>query len=1184
MNSILLKSSLRAVKNTFSRFISIVLIIAVGLAFFAGIKATSPDMKATARQYFTDNNLFDIRVQATLGMTNSDVRAISEVEGVEYVMPAKFIDALVWVNGEIESDIDGSQISTRAYSIDLEYLSDYQNGIVDGSFINKPTLLEGNYPKAANECLVDASALSTPESFQIGSTIRLEGDGDSIFATLNTNEFKIVGIIRDPYYVSFERGNSLVGSGKIGTYIYIPSEAFDTDYYCEVYAKVRDAGNLDPYSDEYFDFVNETVERIEAISGDRISVRATQINISVPTEVAEATAELEAAKTEASTEFADAESTIATLRNLAENGDVLLAQAQAEYNAQFTAAQQQLLDGQTDYNEKLQSWSEMSELVSQAEAQWNEQYNNYIEQQNIYNNYLSLRNTAATQLQTAQNYVNTLDSLISTIRTVMTSLSAVQTQSLSSDQIQNIISVLQNTYPELYTSISTITAQGTVASAISLIEPILSEKEAELATAKAELEEKTSVFNAYDAALTEAQQTLSTAETTLSTYKTYLESAELQLNTAKTELDAYAGTLTDGQNSVTLAQIQAQQQLYQLQSEVANAASNLELAEKALSEARADYDAEISLAQTKIDKAYALLGNISEAKWSVMDRSDTPGYTSLSDSLDSIAILGNLFPLFFILVAAVVVLTTMTRLIAEERTQIGTLKALGYDNSAIVLKYAIYAFLAAIFGSAIGISLGLYFFPKAINAAFGIMYDLPELIITYPVHIILIGVAIAIVSTVVTTVFACMRELRGEPSHLMRPKAPKTGKHVLLEKIPFIWKKLSFSSRITVRNTFRNIGRCLMTTAGIAGCTGLILASFGLYDSISAIMQRQFEENPISKYDFQVVFDEAQSLSASTALAAIKSDTRVSSAMLTSMTSMTGSSERTDKNYDVYVLVPEYSEQLSDYVTLTNRQTGENFTLDDRGALITEKFADETKTEIGDYVTVTDGNGKTYEIRVAGIVENYTFHYIYLSRTAYCAIFGKDAEFSYAWGKLTDKVRTEAENAISGSVTDKTLLATDLMKNDSIMAVSYKTDTIESFTEIIDALSFIIIVFMISAAVLAFVVLYNLSNTNIQERRREIATLKVLGYYDNEVSSYIFHENIILTIIGAVLGLLLGIGGFYLIVNNIEIDTVMFGKTIKPMSFVFALLATFTFAIFVNLIMGKKLKKTKPTESLKTLE
>ena len=1160
------------------------LIVAVGLAFFAGIKASGPDMRATAQKYYSDNNLFDLRIISTLGLTNSDVMSVAEVEGVEYIMPAKFIDALVWVNGEIESDIDGSQISTRAYSIDLEYLSDYKNGVTDGSFINKPTLIDGTYPTKANECLVDASALSTPESFTIGSTIRLEGDGDSIFATLNTNEFKIVGIIRDPYYVSFERGNSLVGSGKIGTYIYIPSEAFDTDYYSELYVKVEDADQYDAYEDEYFEYVSTVADKIEAISADRLSVRATQLNLTLPSEISTGKTELKTMQSEVETKFSDAQTKVDQLKLLATNGDQILAQAQAEYDEQFTDAQQQLLEGQADYTSKLQSWSETSALVTEANSAWQTAYDQYNAQLTEYNSYLELRNTASAQLSSAQAQVNTLTTVISSVRSVLTSLSALQSQAVSQEQLQGILSILQTAYPELYQSAMTLTAQGTATSAINLIEPILTQKEAELAEAQAELDSKTQVFNAYDTALTEAATLLKQYESQLATYKTYLENANTQLDTAKAELDAYADKLSDGQNTVTLAQIQAQQELYQLETEVANASANLAAAEKELNEAKAEANAEILKAETKIEKAENLLSGISEAKWLIYDRNDTPGYTSLGDTLDSVEILANLFPVFFIIVAAVVCLTTMTRMIADDRTQIGTLKALGYSDLAITLKYAIYALFAAVLGSTIGITLGMLFFPLAIYKAYSIMYDLPALIITFPVGIIIISLIIAAIATVFAAVWACLRELRGEPSHLMRPKPPKSGKHVLLEKIPWFWKNLSFQSKITVRNTFRNMQRCLMTVFGVAGCTGLVLCGFGLYDSVSDIMTRQFEENPISEYDFQIVFSEEQDPSVSTALATISSDSRVDSAMLVSMQSMTGSSERVEKDYDVYVFVPQAADRLGNYINLIDPDTGLELSLDDRGAIITEKFAKDTKTDVGDTITVTDADGNDYEIRVAGIVENYTFHYIYLSRTAYGAIFGKDASFTYAMGTLTNKVKTEAANAVSGSVTDKTLLATDLMKNDFINAVSYKTDTMDSFTEIIDALSFIIIVFIAAAAVLAFVVLYNLSNMNIQERKREIATLKVLGFYDNEVSSYIFKENIILTAIGLVVGLGVGIVLHILIVENIEIDTVMFGRDIKFISFVYAAAATIAFSLIVNLVMGRKLKNTMPAESLKSIE
>ena len=1184
MNSALLKSTFRSIRNTFSRFISIVLIVAIGLAFFAGVKATSPGINKTTQKYFLENNLFDLRILSTLGLTNADVDAISKVENVEYVMPTNFVDALVWVNGEVESDIDGSQISTRAYGIDLDYLNDYHNGIIDGSFINKPTLLDGTYPTKADECLVDASDLSTPESFKIGAKIRLEGDRDSIFATLNTNEFTIVGIIRNPYYVSFERGNSLVGSGKIGTYMYIPTTAFETDYYSEVYVKVRGANQFGPYSDEYFDFVNQTGQKIYEISTDRLSVRATQLNVSLPAKIAEATAQINAKQAEVSSQFADAETQIEQLRLLATNGDSILAAAQAEYNSTFTEAQKALLESQEDYNQKLAIWNEQDQLVSAAKIEWQNYYNTFVEANNKYNEYATMRDTARIQLTNANNVVTTVSSAISTARAVMNSLNAVQSTAMSQEQLQGVIAILETAYPELYQSLVTLSAQGTVASAAAIMEPMIAEKEAELAEAKTSLAAYQEVYNTYDSVLNQAYAELKTAETTLATSKTYLDAAKSQLSSTANELNKYASALSDGQNTVTLEQIKAQQEIYQLQVQVENADTNLATAEAKLNEKKAEYNKEILKAQTLVNNGNKLLSSVSSAVWYVYDRTETPGYSNLDEMIDSIETLANIFPAFFLIVAAIVCLTIMTRMIAEERTQIGTLKALGYSNEAIISKYAIYAAFAGILGSILGISIGMYVFPHAIYSAFGIMYDLPSLELAYPVGIIIISVVIALIATIVTAIVACWKELKGVPSLLMLPKPPKVGRHVFLEKIPFIWKNLSFSSRIAFRNAFRNAQRCLMTIIGIGGCTALVLVGFGLYDSVSAIMDQQFRTDPISVYDFQVVYSDPQDPETSVGLANITTDYRVESAMLTSMTCLDGTSEHTDDKYDVYVMVPQDAAKLNGYIRLRNPKSGEELQLDDTGALITEKFADETKTKVGDTVIVTTSDNLSYEIRVAGIVENYTFHYIYLTRTAYTAIFGKEPSFKYAMGRITDKVRTEALEAAPGTITDKTLLATDLMKHDNIFAVSYTTDAIETFTEIIDVLSFVITIFIITAALIAFVILYTLSNINIQERKVEISTLKVLGFYDNEVSSYIFRENLMLTVIGTLLGLLLGIIAHGVIIDYLEVSAVMFGKSIYPMSFLYATLATFTFSVIIALIMGNKLKKIIPAEYIKARE
>ena len=1183
MNKSMLKNTFRSIKYTFSRFISIVLIVAVGLAFFAGIKASSPDMKLTAEQYFYRSNLFDLKVQSSIGLTNADINAIAAVEGVEYVMPGKFIDALVWVNDKIEADIDGTQISTRAYGIDLEFLADKAAGIYDGSFINQPQLIDGRFPTAANECLVDASRLSTPDSYQIGSTIRLEGDGDSIFATLNINEFKIVGIIRSPLYVSFERGNSLVGSGKIGTFIYIPNEAFDTDYYTEIYVTVKDADKFSSFSAAYLEHVNAVGENISAISQARLSSRATQLNASLPPQISQATTTLNIKTQQADSAFAEAKAQVEQLKQLVENGDEILAAAQKEYNSKFSQAQQILLNNQTDYNEKVAAYNSQHAIVEESQRVYDTQFALFQEQESQANAALSTLKTSEAQLTAAQNTITTTESLITTVQTVLTSLEAVQTQALNQEQLQGIIGVLEGAYPELYKSIINLTAQGTATSAINLINPILIQKKAELAQAQIELDTQKISYERYLNEYNSAKALLDSARATLDAKKTELETAKLALQTAYQQLISYGNSISDGKTTITMEQIQAQQQLYALQMQVENAPASYAAAEKKLNDAMGEVNREILKAKTQIKNATSLLGKISEAKWTISDRTVSPGYESFCSTIDNIAVLANIFPVFFIIVAALVCLTTMTRMVADERVQMGTLKALGYDDKAIISKYIIYALIAAFLGTALGVSIGLYAFPHAISAAYGIMYDMPPLQITFPIMTVIISILIAVASTVLAAYIASRRELDGKPAILMRPKAPRPGKRVLLERVGFIWKRLNFTTKVTFRNTFRNAQRFVMTIFGIAGCTALLLAGAGMNDSVAAIITKQYNERAISKYDFQIVFSENQSEN-SPALSAVIADERTDSAMLTAMSSVTAHAEGDDFLMDVYTLVPQKPEEMKSYIDLRTRKSARTISLNDKGAVITEKLAKKTGVGVGDSIVIRTADDKEYSVIVADIAENYTFHYIYMTPTVYTAVFGKTPDYAYALGNLTEEVRNASATAVDGIATDKSMLATDLMKNVHINAVAYTTDSMEMLSEITNALSLVVLVFIISAAILAIVVLYNLSNINIQERIREVATIKVLGFYDKEVSSYIFRENIILTVIGAAIGLVIGIGLHALIINFAEIDTVMFGRDIAPLSFLLAVLATFIFAAIVNIIMHKKLKKISMTASFITAE
>lgn len=1185
MNKSMLKNTFRSVTRTFSRFVAIMLIVATGFAFFAGIKAAGPDMLATAKKYYRDNNLMDLRIQSNIGLTLQDAQAIAEVEGVDYVMPQKFVDALVWVDGNVESDIDGSQISTRAYGINLQQLAEYATGEKNPAFINRPDLLSGRYPTAENECLVDESALSTPESFKLGSVITLGGDSDSIDIALKTTEFTIVGIVRSPYYISFERGNSLVGSGKIGTYIYIPDTAIAYDYYSEIYVTVQGAGEYEPYSDEYFEYVGKTADNISAISGQRLSVRAAQLNTTLPGQIASAQIQLNALTTESDLKFAEAEAKVKLLESLAANGDTILAQAQAEFNATFSEKSTQLSDRQNQYANNVGLLQQLEAYVAEAQKKWNA--NNaayqasyaYFEEKNI-----QLAN-AGTAISSAENAVATTESLINTTKSVFNSLSATQGAALNQDDIQNIAGVLEAVNPELFNAVKSLTAQGMAVDAIALIRPQIEEYERQLAIQKDTLTEKREEYNKKETALNSAKEDLRKKETELQSAKVTLDGYTQKLEAAKQTLSSVGNQIQSGNYTLSLEQLKAQQQLATLQTQVENADANLEKAKKELEEAKKDVNEKKKYAETVINNGTNTLGKIATASWTVYDRNDTPGYSGFGEAAENVNTLANIFPVFFVLVASLVSLTTITRMVEDERTQIGTFKALGYTDMRIMSKYIIYSLLATVLGSVIGVAIGIYVFPYAINAAYGIMYELPPLIIGVPYVAVAVGFVIFCLMSVLLSYYVCSKELVVVPSVLMRAKAPKNGKRVFLEKIKPIWSKLSFTSKVTVRNTFRTPKRCIMTIAGIAGCTALLLAGLGMYDSVKAIMSNQYGENGISKYDMQIVFSEPQKTGQSSVLNTVARDSRIESAMLMSMTSLTGASERTSKKLDVYVLVPENIEQFKSMVDLRNNKNGELITLDDTGVVITEKFADYSKAAVGDTVDLVSTDGTVHTATVSAIVDNYIFDYAYMTPNVYMTVFGEAPSYHYAMANLTQDVKLADTNAAAdGTVSAKAQLASDLMNKVGINAVAYSSDSVETFNEVVKAMSIVIALLIAAAALLEVIVLYNLANVNINERMREIATLKVVGFHDKEVSSYIYRENIILTVFGAVIGLIAGIFLHKLMIHFIVIDTVTYGKSITLISYAIALVATALLSVLVNLLMHRKLKKVGMVESFKSVE
>ncbi len=1155
------------------------MIVALGTGFFVGIKSAGPSMSETAEEYFKTNNLMDIRVQSPIGLTDEDVQAIKNIQGVNGVMGQKFADALILVNGQPEIDIDGSQISTRAYGINLAKLQEYYYGVQDENFINRPTLIEGTYPTKNNQCLVDESALSTPDSFKIGNIISFEADSKTDLSGLTVTEFEIVGIIRSPYYLSFERGNSLVGSGKIGTYIYIPDSAFSSDYYSEIYVSLNDSDNYDAFSDEYYDYVDSFTPLIEAVSSANVTKRAEELRETLPKEIADAEKEYNSSKKLVDEGLKTAQSQVELFQKYVDDPEGAYNEAVNQAANALGIAEEEFNGNSEQYNQAVQTYNQNLQAYKDATAEQKDKYSKWLEANEKYN-------AAENMLVTAQSTVNTTKQLISSTNTVITSTSDVLTSledyqngKLNDDQISQILGSIQAINPDLYASVSSLSAVSMATEAIALINPYLTQQKEQLAVYEEQLAQKQKELEEYNKNFEEAAVYLAAA-------KAAFEEADAKLTAAYERLEAFHAQLQGSQSDLSMAQVElminqnaVSNDLDMLKATIANAKTYLDKAIEEYNNLKKISDTTLVSSYNKIQNAKKLYAKLDTASWHIYDRKDTPGFGSYQSAVDTVGALSNIFPVIFFLVAALVCLTTMTRMVEEERTQMGTLKAIGYSSSTIASKYLIYSLFASILGVALGIVIGIYLLPFAIFKAYSIMFSMPTIIFTFPVAYIMIGTSISLVTTIIASIVASYRELKVNPALLMRPKAPKPGKRVLLERIKFIWKRMSFTSKVTVRNLFRKKSRLIMTVLGIGGCTALILGSVGFYFSVNDIMRKQYDDGGIANYDMQLVFDEEQNED-SILIKTLRNDTRIKDIMLTSMISVSGSSDRVDKTVDVYLCVPKNSAELNKYINLKNRKTGEVINLDDTGAVITEKFANDTDTFIGDEIWIETADGDRISIPVANITENYTFSYVYLSENLYQYLFQESVDYSYAICNVDDVV---FEKATDGSTKEAQFTA-ELMNYSDINAVAFVSDTIESLNEVINVLSFVVLIFIVSAGILAYIVLYNLSNINISERHRELATIKVLGFHDKEVSEYIYRENVILTVFGIVLGLGAGVIIHKLLILFCSVDAVMFAQTLTWYSYLIATGLTAVFALIVNAIMHKKMKKIDMVTSLKAIE
>ena len=1017
MKSALLKDSIKEIKNTYKRFLSILVMAFLGVGFFAGMRAASPDMVDTIDQYYKESQVYDIKILSTLGLTNDDIDALSEIDEIENTV------GTYETEGKIE--IDNKEIITKIMSVEK---------------LNKPILLQGNFPKTQNECVVEDSFL-TANHKSIGDTIEVEvektknDEGEEV-EYLNKNILKIVGTVKSPLYISRDRGTSSLGSGKIDYYIYVPKENIKAnEIYTNIYIKLKNSENYTTSSEKYEEYIAEVKEKIEAIKEEREKARHDKLVDIATRKVKEAEEKLNENKQNAQQQIEEAKQEIENGKNKIEKAEVKLNSSKKEADTKFKSAYNQIqmakesiFQNETQLNQKEQ---EAGQQITELE----------IKKQELQTQFDTIENNL-TQLETQYNQIK-------------------DNPNISEEQKQ----MLENKIQMLKQSKQTI---------------------------KAGIEQ---INNG------------------ITTGKQEIENAKTQLQNAKNELTKkekqYEATKTATYSSLENAKI-----------EIEKSKTELEKGETELEEKQEEFKDKIADAESKLIDSREKIANIENPTWYVLDRYSNTGYNSFIQDTESIENISKVFPIVFFMVALLISLTSMTRMVEEQRTQIGTLKALGYNKLQIASKYVIYAGLACVIGGVLGMSVGFVLLPQIIWTMYQMMYQMTDNIhISFNIIIGGMGLLLICVCIIGATIYAVLKELVQTPSTLMRPKAPKMGKRVLLEKIPFIWKRLSFSQKVTVRNIFRYKKRFLMTIIGILGCTALIVVGFGVRDSIRCIMPNQFEK--VFNYDMQIGLKNGlEDEQKQKYIISLQEKTELEKVVETYMTSNIAKNQENEE--DVQIIVPKEPKDLDEVINLTDVKTGEKVQLEENAICLTDKVAELLNVKQGDTITLKDSKDKERQVKISNIVENYVYHYVYMSRITYENLYGENYNTNMLFTKNNNLSKEQETN-----------LATEIMNQSEVASISRNSSIMNLLDDTMKSLNYVVIILIVSAGLLAFVVLYNLSNVNISERIRELATIKVLGFYDKEVYSYVTRETVILTAIGIVLGLISGYFLNYFIIRNL---------------------------------------------------
>ena len=1138
------KSTFREIKQSFGRFFAIMAIVALGVSLFAGLKVTRSCMVKTTGDYFADKNFYDYRILSTVGYDEQDVEAMRRQDGVRAAEGAVALDILCTLQ-------NGNEKVIKMYSLPEE--------------VNKLELKAGRLPDGADECVVDSAKCSKDD---IGKKIVLtETNEESDLENFAYKEYTIVGIVQSPLYIQYERGNTSLGNGRLSGFAYIPAEGFTVDYFTEVYVKFEK--DFEMYSDEYTAYMDEKEETWEELAAALAQERYVRVKADAEVELADAEKELAEGKEEGQQELADAWQELEDAGQEIEDGEQKLADAEKELadalqtleekekeleKAQNTIDKEEkkLADGEAELERNLALWQEQKDKLTSGKSELSAGQAQLTGQSAVITTSEAQLTAAETQLSEKEQQLKAQETMLNAKEVQLLALKTIAVTEELKTQVEQGLTEIAGYRAQI--------ADGWAQ---------INDAKAQIAEGKAALESGKATVNEYQNQLDEGNARIALGEEELDKAYKQLLQAQIQLAEGKVQLLDAKARLADGRSQIN----KGWQELKEGQKELEDARKELEDGKLKYEDGLAEYEEgvkefeeEIADAEKKIADAKEDLAEMENPDSYVLGRNTNVGYVCFESDSGIVDGIANVFPIFFFAVAALVCITTMNRMVEEQRTQIGVLKALGYSQASIMCKYLFYSGTAAAAGCIAGFLLGTWLFPLVIWYAYGIMYKVASLEFVFDGNLALISLAVSMLCSIGATWISCRYELAEVAAQLMRPKAPKAGKRVFLERIPFIWKRLKFLYKVSYRNIFRYKKRFFMMVVGISGCTALLVTGFGVKDSVGHVADHQYSR--IQIYDASVTYADALTDDDCKALEKALGEKSTGYAVVMEATADLVIDGQTKA---LYLVAADANEDITPYLNL-HTEDEESIPYPQTGkCIISQNIANQFDVRVGDRITLRDENMREIELEVSGCNVNYISNYVYISTQTYEQLMGEAASCKTVYLNLAQDV-------------DAHKLSASLMKLEGVASVTINADMLERFSSMMASLDLIILVIILCAAGLAFIVLYNLTNINITERVREIATIKVLGFYKKETASYVFRENVVLTLIGALAGLVLGKYFHRFVMAEIKIDMVSFDVTIKTISYVYSLLMTVAFAWFVNWFMGKKLERISMTESLKSVD